>query len=166
MEKIFQRNIVAAGARGHNARACAGASVRDAGRADQVTDGLSASSRTAGAAVYAAQTLPNAQEGVKIDNLIVTGMHNCTYIQFGINAVVSNDFEGYYSQYAPQNFAALVWTNNAYVTATCLAGGAAPSPAPAPPAPPAPPAAPVPPVATLSNGAVLKYTGKVVWSYP
>jgi uncharacterized membrane protein SpoIIM required for sporulation len=44
--------------------------------------------------------------------------------QENINAVVSNDFEGYYSQYAPQNFAALVWTNNAYVTATCLAGGA------------------------------------------
>jgi uncharacterized membrane protein SpoIIM required for sporulation len=41
-----------------------------------------------------------------------------------INDIVSNDFEAYYSQYAPQNFAALVWTNNAFVTAVCLAGGA------------------------------------------
>lgn len=37
--------------------------------------------------------------------------------------LVQHDFEAYYSTYAPQNFAALVWTNNAYVSAICLAGG-------------------------------------------
>jgi uncharacterized membrane protein SpoIIM required for sporulation len=41
-----------------------------------------------------------------------------------IDALVQNDFEAYYSSNAPQNFAALVWTNNAYVSAICLAGGA------------------------------------------
>ena len=40
-----------------------------------------------------------------------------------IDRVVSNDFEAYYSTYAPQNFAALVWTNNAFISAVCLAGG-------------------------------------------
>jgi uncharacterized membrane protein SpoIIM required for sporulation len=40
-----------------------------------------------------------------------------------IDQIVSNDFEAYYSTYAPQNFAALVWTNNAFVSAICLAGG-------------------------------------------
>lgn len=40
-----------------------------------------------------------------------------------IDQLVSNDFEAYYSTYAPQNFAALVWTNNAFVSAICLAGG-------------------------------------------
>ena len=41
-----------------------------------------------------------------------------------IRDLVSHDFEAYYSNNAPQNFAALVWTNNALVTAICLAGGA------------------------------------------
>lgn len=40
-----------------------------------------------------------------------------------IDDIVSNSFEAYYSTYAPQNFAALVWTNNAFVSAICLAGG-------------------------------------------
>lgn len=40
-----------------------------------------------------------------------------------IDQLVSNDFEAYYSTFAPQNFAALVWTNNAFVSAICLAGG-------------------------------------------
>lgn len=40
-----------------------------------------------------------------------------------IDSLVRNDFEAYYSTYAPQNFAALVWTNNALISAICLAGG-------------------------------------------
>lgn len=40
-----------------------------------------------------------------------------------IDSLVRNDFEAYYSTYAPQNFASLVWTNNALVTAISLAGG-------------------------------------------
>ena len=40
-----------------------------------------------------------------------------------IDDIVTNDFEAYYSTYAPQNFAALVWTNNVFVSAICLAGG-------------------------------------------
>lgn len=40
-----------------------------------------------------------------------------------IQQLVSNDFVAYYSTYAPQNFAALVWTNNALISAICLAGG-------------------------------------------
>jgi uncharacterized membrane protein SpoIIM required for sporulation len=44
--------------------------------------------------------------------------------QAEIDKLVSNDFEAYYSQSAAQNFAALVWTNNAFLTAISLAGGA------------------------------------------
>jgi uncharacterized membrane protein SpoIIM required for sporulation len=40
-----------------------------------------------------------------------------------IDSLVANDFEAYYSSHPPQNFAALVWTNNAFVSAICLAGG-------------------------------------------
>ncbi|HEX6872174.1 MAG TPA: stage II sporulation protein M, partial [Micromonosporaceae bacterium] len=40
-----------------------------------------------------------------------------------IDDLVNKEFEAYYSTYAPQNFAALVWTNNAFVSAICLAGG-------------------------------------------
>jgi uncharacterized membrane protein SpoIIM required for sporulation len=40
-----------------------------------------------------------------------------------IDQLVAEDFEAYYSAFAPQNFAALVWTNNAFVSAICLAGG-------------------------------------------
>jgi uncharacterized membrane protein SpoIIM required for sporulation len=40
-----------------------------------------------------------------------------------IQDIVDRDFVGYYSEFAPQNFSALVWTNNALVTAVCLAGG-------------------------------------------
>jgi uncharacterized membrane protein SpoIIM required for sporulation len=43
--------------------------------------------------------------------------------QEDIDRIVTNDFEAYYSENAPQNFAALVWTNNALVSAVCLAGG-------------------------------------------
>jgi uncharacterized membrane protein SpoIIM required for sporulation len=37
--------------------------------------------------------------------------------------LVSNDFVAYYSEYQAQNFAAAVWTNNALLTAQCLASG-------------------------------------------
>lgn len=40
-----------------------------------------------------------------------------------IDELVANDFEAYYSAHPPQNFAALVWTNNAFISAICLAGG-------------------------------------------
>jgi uncharacterized membrane protein SpoIIM required for sporulation len=40
-----------------------------------------------------------------------------------IDSIVSNDFEAYYSEHPPQNFSALVWTNNTFVSAICLAGG-------------------------------------------
>lgn len=40
-----------------------------------------------------------------------------------IDQLVNSDFAGYYSQYQPQNFALLVWTNNAWVCAICLAAG-------------------------------------------
>ena len=37
--------------------------------------------------------------------------------------LVSNDFVAYYSEFHAQNFAAAVWTNNALLTAQCLASG-------------------------------------------
>ncbi|MCA2218451.1 stage II sporulation protein M [Jidongwangia harbinensis] len=40
-----------------------------------------------------------------------------------IQQLVANDFVGYYSEFQAQNFAALVWTNNALLTAQCLASG-------------------------------------------
>jgi uncharacterized membrane protein SpoIIM required for sporulation len=40
-----------------------------------------------------------------------------------IDQLVGRDFVGYYSQYHAQNFAAQVWTNNALLTAQCLAAG-------------------------------------------
>jgi uncharacterized membrane protein SpoIIM required for sporulation len=40
-----------------------------------------------------------------------------------IASLVNHDFESYYSDNAPQNFATLVWTNNTFVSAICLAGG-------------------------------------------
>jgi uncharacterized membrane protein SpoIIM required for sporulation len=40
-----------------------------------------------------------------------------------IESLVNNDFEAYYSQYPPQNFASVVWLNNTLVSALCLAGG-------------------------------------------
>jgi uncharacterized membrane protein SpoIIM required for sporulation len=36
---------------------------------------------------------------------------------------VSQSFVGYYSEYRAQNFAAAVWSNNALLTAQCLASG-------------------------------------------
>lgn len=43
--------------------------------------------------------------------------------QSEIDQLVTNDFEAYYSERPPPNFAALVWTNNTFVSAICLAGG-------------------------------------------
>jgi uncharacterized membrane protein SpoIIM required for sporulation len=40
-----------------------------------------------------------------------------------IRQLVDNDFVGYYSAFHAQNFAAEVWTNNAWLTAQCLAAG-------------------------------------------
>jgi uncharacterized membrane protein SpoIIM required for sporulation len=40
-----------------------------------------------------------------------------------IQSLVNQDFVGYYSEYHAQNFAAEVWTNNALLTAQCLAAG-------------------------------------------
>lgn len=40
-----------------------------------------------------------------------------------IDKLVNNDFEHYYSQYAASHFALQVWTNNAWVSALCLALG-------------------------------------------
>ncbi|MEV6490525.1 stage II sporulation protein M [Actinoplanes sp. NPDC051633] len=37
--------------------------------------------------------------------------------------LVANDFVAYYSEFRAQNFAAAVWTNNALLTAQCLASG-------------------------------------------
>lgn len=43
--------------------------------------------------------------------------------QAEIDRLVSHDFEAYYSSNAPQNFGFAVWTNNAWVSAVCLASG-------------------------------------------
>lgn len=40
-----------------------------------------------------------------------------------IEQLVEHDFEAYYSEFAPQNFTFLVWTNNARLAALCLAAG-------------------------------------------
>lgn len=40
-----------------------------------------------------------------------------------IDRIVNHDFEAYYSEHAPQNFAALVWVNNTLIAALCLASG-------------------------------------------
>lgn len=40
-----------------------------------------------------------------------------------IESFVNNDFAAYYSEFMPQNFAFAVWTNNAWLTAQCLASG-------------------------------------------
>jgi uncharacterized membrane protein SpoIIM required for sporulation len=40
-----------------------------------------------------------------------------------IRQLIDEDFVGYYSEYHAQNFAAQVWTNNALLTAQCLASG-------------------------------------------
>lgn len=40
-----------------------------------------------------------------------------------IDQLVNNDFEGYYSEYAADHFAAQVWVNNAWVSALCIALG-------------------------------------------
>jgi uncharacterized membrane protein SpoIIM required for sporulation len=40
-----------------------------------------------------------------------------------VGSLVHSDFEGYYSQAAAGDFAAKVWTNNAYVAALCVAFG-------------------------------------------
>ena len=43
--------------------------------------------------------------------------------QSNIQKLVDSDFVGYYSNFHAQNFAAQVWTNNALLTAQCLASG-------------------------------------------
>jgi uncharacterized membrane protein SpoIIM required for sporulation len=40
-----------------------------------------------------------------------------------IDFIVNEAFEAYYSTHQPQNFATLVWTNNTYIAALCLAAG-------------------------------------------
>lgn len=40
-----------------------------------------------------------------------------------VDQLVTEDFEGYYSEYAASHFAAQVWVNNAWVAALCLALG-------------------------------------------
>lgn len=40
-----------------------------------------------------------------------------------IDSLVNHDFEAYYSSGAPQNFSFAVWTNNAWISAICLASG-------------------------------------------
>lgn len=40
-----------------------------------------------------------------------------------IDEIVEHSFEAYYSTFQPQNFALLVWTNNAFLAAICLASG-------------------------------------------
>lgn len=40
-----------------------------------------------------------------------------------IRQLVNSGFAGYYTEYQAQNFALQVWTNNAYLTAQCLAAG-------------------------------------------
>lgn len=43
--------------------------------------------------------------------------------QSQINDLVEHDFEAYYSSGPPQNFGFAVWTNNAWLSAICLASG-------------------------------------------
>ncbi|KNX39444.1 stage II sporulation protein M [Luteipulveratus halotolerans] len=40
-----------------------------------------------------------------------------------VDQLVNHEFEGYYSEYAAHDFAARVWTNNAWVTAQCIVLG-------------------------------------------
>ncbi len=40
-----------------------------------------------------------------------------------IEELVGGAFEGYYSEFLPQNFGALVWVNNSFIAAICLASG-------------------------------------------
>ncbi|AKU16137.1 stage II sporulation protein M [Luteipulveratus mongoliensis] len=40
-----------------------------------------------------------------------------------LDELVNHDFEGYYSEFAAQDFAARVWTNNVWVAAQCIAMG-------------------------------------------
>ncbi|HEY8473352.1 MAG TPA: stage II sporulation protein M [Natronosporangium sp.] len=40
-----------------------------------------------------------------------------------IDDLVNHSFEAYYSSFQPQNFAMLVWTNNTFIAALCLATG-------------------------------------------
>ena len=40
-----------------------------------------------------------------------------------IDEIVNSDFAGYYTEFQAQNFAFLVWTHNAFISALCLAAG-------------------------------------------
>ncbi len=62
---------------------------------------------------------------------VVFGWWFLSHPQFGsslmspaeIDKLVNTDFESYYSEFAATNFAALVWTHNAWLTAICIASG-------------------------------------------
>ena len=43
--------------------------------------------------------------------------------QSEIDDIVNSSFVSYYSEYKPQNFALMVWTHNAFLSAQCLAAG-------------------------------------------
>lgn len=72
--------------------------------------------------------------GVAVANVLVIGFliawvagHPGTARAFLSDAemdqLVNNDFAGYYTEFVAPNFAFLVWTNNAWVSAMCLASG-------------------------------------------
>jgi len=69
--------------------------------------------------------------GVAVGFLLLTGVRMAVvaeephlFADAGtIENLVSRSFEAYYSTYAPENFALMVWTNNAWVAAACLASG-------------------------------------------
>lgn len=52
------------------------------------------------------------------------GVQASMFSQETIDQLVNKDFEGYYHESSHADFALQVWTNNAWVAAVCLAGGA------------------------------------------
>lgn len=69
--------------------------------------------------------------GVAVATVVLSGIRMAVvaddperYLSPGeIDDLVNHAFEAYYSTFQPQNFALLVWTNNAFVAAICLASG-------------------------------------------
>jgi uncharacterized membrane protein SpoIIM required for sporulation len=69
--------------------------------------------------------------GVAIATIVLSGVRMAVvaedpeqYMSPGeIDELVNHSFEAYYSTFQPQNFALLVWTNNAFLAAMCLALG-------------------------------------------
>ncbi len=51
------------------------------------------------------------------------GVQTAFLSEHQLHQLVSHDFADYYSQYAAQDFAAKVWTNNAWIAALCVALG-------------------------------------------